>query len=360
MEDNRNKSHKGFKIFVLLLLVGIIFFINKGYHVKFIEAYKSLTTRDKSLELMQSFELGLDTDRVGFLQNNIALLSGDKLSIIDIDQEQILEKQFNFEAPEIVFGEKFSYVMDKSTGDIYFINNKGETVERVVLDNKISNLLVNEDNIIVHTKSEYEEDLAILDTRGVYLRFHSIEDMNILTYDLDKNKDKYLISNLIVKDQLKSQINVYSIDGELLNTNEISNEIIIFTKFVDKDLIVLSDKSLYYIKDDKIHWKKSLTSIRDVILVDKEIYILYGNNLEIINLEGRTTAKHTFTEDLSRIKYFEKLVLLWGEHGLVGIQGDKEILKYSHDKAIEDIIINKNYLGLVDDSSLHLFKVNNK
>ncbi|NLY46046.1 MAG: hypothetical protein GX053_08690 [Tissierella sp.] len=60
------------------------------------------------------------------------------------------------------------------------------------------------------------------------------------------------------------------------------------------------------------------------------------------------------------MKYFEKSILLWGDYDLVGIQGDKEILKYKHDKPIENIIINNNYLGLVDDSSLHLFEVNNK
>lgn len=360
VEDNKNRDHKGFKIFVLLLLVGIIFFINKDNQTKFIEAYKSLTIRDKALEQIESVDLSLDTDRVGLFQKNIAVLSGGKLSIIDINQELILEKQFNFKTPDIVFGQNFSYMMDKSTGDIYVINNKGDTIERLILDNEISNLFVVEDNIIVHTKSEGEENLSILDNSGVLLRLHPIEDMNILTYDLDENKDKYLISNLIVKDQLKSQVNIYSIDGELLNTNEILGEIIIFTEFVKEDVIVLSDKCLYYTKDDKIYWKKSFSDIKDVILIDDEIYILYGDSLEIINPEGRTIGKHSFTKDLRRMKYFEKSVLLWGDYDLVGIQGDKEILKYSHDKAIKDIIINKNYLGLVDNSSLHLFKVNNK
>ncbi|NLY46047.1 MAG: DUF547 domain-containing protein [Tissierella sp.] len=268
MEDNRNKDHKGFKIFVLLLLVVVIIFINKGNHTKFIEAYQSLTIRDKRLEKIESIDLNPDIDKVGLFQKDIGILSGDKLSIIDINHVLILEKQFNFKDPDIVFGQEASYIMDKSTGDIYIINNVGETVERLILDNEISNLIENGDHIIVHTKSDDEDHIVILGDNGVILKLHPIKDMNILTYNVDKSKEKYLISNLIVKDQLKSQIHTYSMDGELLNINEIDNEIIIFSKFVNEDLIVLSDKCLYYIKDEKIHWRKSLSNVQDIILND--------------------------------------------------------------------------------------------
>lgn len=360
MEDNKNNNHKGFKVFVLLLLVGVIFFISKDNQTKFTEAYRSLTIKDKTLEQIKSIQLNPDIDKVGLLEKNIGLWSGEKLSIVDINNELIIEKQFNFDTPDIVFSENSSYIMDKSTGDIYIINNKGETLERVVLDKEISNLLVDEYYSIVHTKSYEEENLVILNNNGVFLRLHIIEDMDILTYHVDEKGEKYSISNLRVKDDLISQVLTYSINGELINTNEIQNEIVIFTKFVNDDLIILSDKCLYYIKDDKVYWKKSLSHIKDIIQDNEEMYILYGDSLEIINLEGRTTGKLSFTEDLRRMKYYKKSILLWGDYDLIGIEEDKEIFKYRHDEAIKDIIINKNYLGIVDNNSLNLFKINNR
>lgn len=362
MEDsrNRNKNHKGFKIFALLLLIGIIFFMNKDNQVDFIEAYKSLTIRDKTLEKVQSIELDKNVERVGLFNKNIAIWSGSKLSIIDIDSNLLLEKQFNFETPDVIFGDNDSYIMDKSTGDVYIINNKGETIERVVLDKRINNLIEDENNLIVHTKSDEEENLVILSNMGAFLRVHPIEDMDILTYNLDKYGDKYLISNLMIEDKLKSEVYIYSIDGELLNTNKIDNEIIIFTEFVNDDLIALTDKCLYYIRDEEIYWRKSLSNIKDIILKDEEIYILYGQNLEIIDLEGRTIEKLIFTEHLNRISAYDKLLLLWGNYDLLGIQSNKEILKYKQNELIKDIIINKDYLGLVDNSGIHLFEIKNK
>ena len=360
MEESRNKNHKGFKIFVLLLLIGIIFFMNKDNQVKFINAYRSLTMRDKILEKVQFTELDENVERVGLLGKNTTIWNNSKLSIMDKDSNLILEKQFNFEMPDIIFGDKHSYIMDKATGDIYIINNNGETIERIVLDNKINNLVKDEDHLIAHTKSEEEENIVLLDNEGVLLKVHPIESMSILTYNVDKKGDKYLISNLMIKDMLKSEIYSYAIDGKLLNTSTIDNEIIIFTKFVKDDVIVLTDKCLYYIRDEKIYWKKSFTNIKDVILRDDYVYILYGENLEIINLEGRTIDKLSFTEQLSKICDYDKLILLWGDYDLLGIEGNKKILKYKHNEVIKDIIISKNYLGLVDHSGLHLFEIHNK
>ena len=360
MEDNINKSHKGFKIFVLLLLIGVLFFINKDNQGKLIKAYKSLTIRQKSLEKIESISLDSGINEVGLFDKNIALWGNNKLSIVDINNDLVLEKQFNFENPDIVFGQKSSYIMDKSIGDIYIINSKGETVERVGLDNSINNLIEHEDNVIIHTESEEKENLVLLDTNGVFFRIHPIENIDILTYTFDKKNEKYLISNLNIEDELRSEIQIYSINGELLDKVQIPNEIIIFTEFVNEDLIALTDRCLYYIKDGKVFWKKTFSDIKDILLNNNEIYILYGENLEILDIEGRIISKLSFNKKYSRMKNFDKYLLIYGDNNLIWIQGSKEILDYKHSTDIKDIVINRNYLAIMDDSNLHLFKVINK
>lgn len=351
--------HRGFKIFLLLLIVGILFFANKDHQVKFIEAYQSLTTREKSLEKIKSIDLDSNI-RVGFFDENIAQWDGDKLSIVDMNNNPIIEKQFNFETPEAIFGQYGSYIMDKSNGNIYIIDNKGETKERLILDHKIYNLLEEQDHIIVYTRSEEDENLVLFDNNGVLLRIHPVKDMSILTYNINEKNDRYLISNLNIQSVLKSHMTIYSMDGEEINKMDISDEIIIFTKFVNEDLIALTDKCLYYIKDHKIHWKKSFSNIKDIELQNNEIYLLYGDHLEILNLEGRTIKKSFLNEQYRKMTNSEKYILLWGDYNLLGLQGNKEILKYKHDTVIHDIILNKNYLGLMDSSTLHLFEVHNK
>ncbi|MDR7869807.1 MAG: DUF5711 family protein [Tissierellaceae bacterium] len=360
MEDNKRNSHKIFKLFILLLLIGVLFFINKDNQMKFIQAYKSLTIREKSMEKIGAINLSQSNNKIGLYEENIALWGNDKLSIIDINNNPIMEKEFNFENPDAVFRENRIYVMDKSSGDIYIINSNGDTLERLDLDNNIYNLFVDEDNIMVHTKSEVQENLVLLNTDGVFLRIHPLEDRNILTYDIDKKREKYLISNLNIRDNLESEINVYSINGDPIDQVSISDEIIIFTKFIDEDLITLTDKCLYYIRDSKIYWKKSFTDIKNVVLNNNLIYVLYGPNLEVVDLEGRTVEKFYLSIEYNKIRDFDKYILLIGDNNLLGIQGNKEILEYKHEANINDIIVNKNYLGIVDNSKMHLFKVNNK
>lgn len=360
MDNNKNKNHKGFKIFVLLLLVGVLFFINKNNQLKFIQAYKSLTTREKSLKKIKSIDINESDFKIEWLNRNIAKWSGTKLSIMDIEDNLILEKQFDFDNPDAVFRKDRIYIMDKSSGDIYILDNEGQTIERVELEKSINNFKEDENEIIVHTKSEVEENLVFLNTKGVFLRIHPIEDMNILTYDADKNYERYLISNLIIEDALKSEIYIFSINGELIDTVHITNEITVFTKFVNDDLIALTDKCLYYIKDSKIFWKRTFSDIKDILLNDNGIYILYGDNLELIDLEGRTIEKFELTKYYNNLKDFGRNIFLIGYNNLIGIQGNKIIIEYNHDTGIKDIVVNRNYLGIIDDSNLHLFEVNNK
>ena len=141
---------------------------------------------------------------------------------------------------------------------------------------------------------------------------------------------------------------------------KIINEIIVFTEFLNGDLITLTDRTLYYIKDSKIFWKKTFPDSKDILLLDNEIYVLYEKNLEVIDLEGRTTNKFSFTEDYDKMKNLDKYIFIYGNNDIIGLQGDREILEYRHDTAIKDIVVNKNYLGIIDDDNLHLFRLINK
>lgn len=76
MEYNRDKDHKGFKIFVLLFLICLIFFMKKDNRLLFKEAYNSLIIRDKALVQVQSIELDENVEKVGLFNKNIAMWYG--------------------------------------------------------------------------------------------------------------------------------------------------------------------------------------------------------------------------------------------------------------------------------------------
>lgn len=355
----KDKSQKGFKILILLLLIGVLFFINKENQGKFLSAYKSLTIREKSLERVSTIEID-SNNQIDLLDRDIFKWNNNILSIINRNGELILEKQYNFQTPYVVFGKNRIYIMDASSGDIYILDSKGDTIERVILEDEIKNLTENGNSLFIHTESELEENLVLLDTNGVFLRIQPIENMNILTYVVDNKNEKYLMSHLNIVDEFYSEIQLYSINGDLIGKLQIDNEIIVFTEFLNDDLITLTDKCLYYIKDNNIFWEKTITDIKDILLHDNEIYILYGDNLEVVDLEGRTINKFSFTNGYDKMENQDNFILIYGNNDLIGVQGDREILEYRHDSAIKNIVMNKNYLGVIDDANLHLFRLVNK
>ena len=67
----------------------------------------------------------------------------------------------------------------------------------------------------------------------------------------------------------------------------------VYLNFTSKnEIIALSDRSLYLIKDDKIMWKKEFDLIKDIYLGKDKIYILYSNYLETIDFNGNTEEKN--------------------------------------------------------------------
>ncbi|NLN15264.1 MAG: hypothetical protein GX185_06640 [Tissierellia bacterium] len=358
MEDNHQSRHRTFKLFLLLLLIGVLFFIKKDNQDKLIMAFKSLSIRQKALELKNSLPVVPTMEDIMFIDDNMAYWNGDKLTIIDKKNNPILEKQFNFEEPYAYFGNKSIYVVDTSKGNLYILDHKGETRERVSINKAVFDLKEDYDNIIIHTKAQ-EEELIFLDKKGLILRNHPLEEGDLLTYSLAEDGTIYSISNLVFEDELTSWVYLYTIEGQLLENIPIVDEIIIYTQFVDHDLVILTDRALYYIKDGKIHWKKPFSKIKDISIKDK-IYILHGDYLELIDFNGRTLEKIKVGTQYNRMLLSKSYTYLYGQEQILGLHDNEKILSYRHDTLIKKLIIDGDNIAILDKDGLHIYKLINK
>ncbi len=360
MEKSNIKTHKGFKIFLIIFIIGILFFTKKDNQEKFIEGFHSLNAREKTLESVEIIDLEQDLEEVYLYDKEIIKWHNNKITFLELDGSIKLEKEFLFQEPDILFTNKYIYIMDKSTGDVYTLNKEGETLKRFNLGNKIFNIK-EIDGLMVHMKSDEIESINILDKEGKSIKNHNINNKNILTYSINENKDKYLISNLNLKeDKLKSEISIYSIEGEKIHNLDIKGEIVFFSEFIKDEIIALTDANLYLIKDGDIQWKKPFYSIKDVEHKDNRIYILYDNILEVVDLKGRTEEKFIIGSKYNKILPFGKYILLYGNNDLLGIQGSRQVINYKHPEEIIKIDTNKSIIGIYGDKKLELFKLINK
>lgn len=333
MEEGNKINHKGFKIFIMLFLVASLFLLKEENQKKLIEVFNFIGGKEKGLILTDSFKNEGDILDINIYDNTIVQWSNNKLSFKEPDGINIKEKEFNFTDAFIRYGEKNIYVMDNSTGDIYYLDKKGETINRLQLNKEIFNLKESNQNLIYHIKSSNIEIINVLDKEGVQVGDYSYENKNILTYSTNRNGKKHAVASLEMdKGIIKSHIDYYGENNEKLKELDINGEIVVYLGFTSKDEIVtLTDNSLYLIKDGGIMWEKKFDLIKDIYVDDGKVYILHSNYLETINFDGKTENKVGFAEDYKKILPFEKGTILYGNNQMTIVEGSKQILRHEED-----------------------------
>lgn len=357
MEENKKANLKGFKIFIMIFLILSIFLLKKENQDRLVRFLDSIGGKEKVLKLVDSFDNNGDIEDINIYDNTLVKWGNNKISFTKVDGTPILEKQFSFAKPFIYYGDKYIYVMDKSTGDIYTFNNEGQTIDRLQLEKEIFNLKESNDNLIYHIKDMNVESIRILDRDRVLLGSYSYEDRNILTYAANNEGTKSAISLLNLNEgALKSQIEVYGENKEKLNVLDIEGEIVLYLDFTSKDEIIsLSDSSLYFIRNGKIMWRKQYDLIKDIYIEEDKINVLYSNYLETIDFEGRTKSKLSFSEDYERMLHFEGMLLVYGNNNMAILQEGKVVLK--HEDEIINISTGKGNIVLWGPDEVRIYKV---
>ena len=140
-EAQKKKKSKGFNFFIIILIGIMLFFSAKENQEKFISFIKDGETKGRALKVGGSIPMEDGIEDIGFYEKGIMVWKDKKLIRLKMDGTKEWEKEFNLDDPKIVFGENNIYVYEKPTGDIYFLNERGETVERIQLETKINNIV---------------------------------------------------------------------------------------------------------------------------------------------------------------------------------------------------------------------------
>lgn len=357
MEEENN--NKGFKIFIIVIIIGFLFLFKKENKEKIIGIINSITNKEKALVLIESFPKG-DTLDVNIYDDNVVKWTDNKLSFLNIDGTKIVEKEFSFIDPYIYFGKDNIYPMDKSTGDIYILDKKGETIDRLELNNEIFNFEEINQNMIYHGKSNDIEELNILDKNKIQVGNYSYETENILRYTINKSGTKFIIGLIdLNQESISSRIDCYGEDNEKVDEIDIDGEIIVFLGYTSKDeIVVLTDSSIHFINNGEVLWKKELNLIKDIYISDEKIYVLYSNYLETMDFEGNTKAKIGFTEEYKKILPFKNETLVYGNKHMTFVQGKEEIMK----KEIEilKLYTSKNRILILGPEELSIYEIISK
>lgn len=355
MKGKKNISI-GFILLIIFVIGMILFFIpqeNRELFIDFINNIREEETIEekKEAKTIASIPINHEIDGIGLYEDDIVVLENKILSRFKIDGSIKWEESFNLDQPILSFGEDRIYLSDKVTGEIYILDSEGKILDKKELNMRIKNLIVDFNNILVHTRDEDtdEEGIKIFSKDGDIAIDFLVEDGNILTYSIAKNKEKYMVSILdLRKDKLKSSIEVFEIDGKELYNHIFNDEIILYSSFIGQDkLLIMSDNYLYLLEEQNILWEKKLQLIKDIEIYNGRINILYSNTLEVLSPEGETESKYSFTEEYNKMSLWDDLVVLYGDEYVIGLEDGKEIFKYNLNEEILNVINNGSNLLII-------------
>lgn len=354
----KRKKNKWLIVLIPILLILSIFFFSESIRNKTLDFLDSLGNGEKELSLINS----LDSDGIldmGIYDGTMALWKENKISFLNKDGEILGEKNFEFTDPSIYFGKNRIYPFDKATGNIYFLEKNGEGSKEVNLNKEIFSIKEKNEKLLCHLKVEGKEILDILSENRVSIGSMDFEEKNILAYDANSRGTNILVSLLNLKDnKLRSEVYNYTENAEELAFLKIDEEVVLFNQLVDNSSqIILTDRALYYVRSSKVIWEREFNLIKDIYL-DNDIYILHGNYLEVIDLEGESKSKTGFTEAYTSIIKFDRSTLVYGEENL-GLVKNGELL-LEHKEPILKVYGNQKDIIILGPEAINIYELIDK
>lgn len=339
---------KGVKILLIVLIVILYIFSKKENQQKFVDLVLSKLPVNKKLTQEKSIPLNIDISQCESYGRNVVAWGDNTLIKLDVKGQIEWQKKFNTDDMRVYFAEKKIFVYEGFSGTVQVVDLKGEIINKFQVGNGLHNLIEDFNNILAHTKEDGGEIIRILNEKGEVVSKNQFTEQNILTYCINPNNKTYALSVLDTRDALESEILLFGIGNELLWTTSLRDDIALFLGFIDANtLIVLSDRGMYAVSDGNILWKKNLYSVKHINIDKKNIYILYGNSLEVLTFDGRTAEKYILTEEYKKIILSGKYTILYGENGFIGLKDGNEIFKYRTKDPILNILQTKGKILVV-------------
>lgn len=347
--DEKENKHKAFKLLILIFIGIMLFFLKEENQAKLAKYLGTFKMESRSLKLQNSVSMDMAEGDVALYDDNILLWKGNRLSRFKLNGDKVWEKEFNLDEPQAYFGRDQIYVYERPGGQIYIIDPEGESKEQFQLNINIYNLMEGNNGLLIHSKEEDIESINILDEEANLIGQKSIEGQNILTYSMDGNNELLALSTLNLKgESLRTEIQVFGVEGEFLWTVYLENEIAMYLKFDDdNNLIVVTDRGVYQIHEGNILWKKQFQLIKDIYMDEEYIHVLYENVLESLSFDGRTFAKNSFAEGYKKIVFNGDHIILYGDNYILGLKEGMEVFKFDSERAIERLLCGKGKLILI-------------
>jgi len=347
---------KKIKVFVIVLITflivgGTLFFSKEENQKNLVTYIHSFDKTQKEFQIVSTYE----KEGIEYLNGRYLEWDGEKLTLLDPSEKILWTKTFLFEDPKIVLNENRIGVYNEE-GILYLYNGNGETLLEDNLENKIFNLKLSDQGLITHIKLEDKEEVLNYDfSSASWDRVTFIDSIpldywlnssNNLMYTQVDFKDGYLYSHLYEKGKENTSLKA-----------EVKDSIILKALPYKGGYIILTDSGIVKTSSDDINLQRDFDLVKDIILDGDEIYILYGDNLEVLNMDLESLHKKTYVLSYTSFHKHERYILLYGDKNIIALFNKEDKAQYASGTSIKKLTSQFNDLIVTLNSGVYTMRI---
>ncbi|MDX9917947.1 MAG: DUF5711 family protein [Gudongella sp.] len=316
-------------VIVAAFAITAIFFSFERNQKLAVSWFDSINSKDKEF-LEESYFMG---DDITYYNGRYIRWDGEKLTYLDNRGETLWSRAFLFEEPSMRISGGIIVIFGKN-GELFAYGIDGKTRFELELEQNIFNVEILKKNILVHIKSNDMEKLVVFDLKGDEVASIGPTKNSFIGFWTDK---KGIINYSDLRFKGNSMYSgIYTIkDSEAVV--ELKDEIIIRAISYRNSLLILTDEGIKLFSKKGIEWEKKFPLFKDAIVDGNDIYVLYGDNIELLSESGDTLVKETSSMDLKRLHKHGRYIIIYGKRDIIALRDGMITAEYSTGGKIKDI-----------------------
>ena len=338
---------------IILLFLGVALFFSKEENQKKLVHYiYSFDKSEKEFQIVKSYE----KENIQYLNGRFLEWNGEKLTVSDASKKVLWTKTFLLENPKLVINENRIVIYDEKSGALYLYNGNGETLLEHDLEMSIFNIKVSDQGIIAHLKLEDGEKLLYYN-----LEEDKWEEVNFIeSFPLDywiNNSNNLMYTQIeLEQDHLTSELYEKFADHTELKA-ELEDRLILKVLSFKQGYIILTEMGIVKIDNKNENISKEYDLVHDILIDGDEIYILYGDNLEVLNSSLETVHKETYALSYTKLHRHEKYILIYGEKNIIALFNKENRAEHAFGTSIQDIKSQFNDLIVTLKSGVYTMRI---
>jgi hypothetical protein len=279
--------------------------------------------------------------------------NGERISCLDNRGEVLWSRTFLIEQPQFRFSEGRIGVFSNE-GEVYVYNMDGKPKIELKLEDPVFDVYILDSELVVHTKPEGKEILTIYGGEGETIDIRVFEGESPVACWRD-SKGSLNISVI--------RLNQSGITSKLINDTAeepiltMEGVVILTTYPYASSTLVLTDEGVKLYKKGKQIWDREYPLIKDLIIDGEDIYVLYGDNLEILDGDGKTIAKQTNSIDFKKLHIHGRYVIMYGKRDIQVLRDGETVVDYSTGGRIEGIKSQFNDLIVIMEEGVSIMRI---